>query len=63
MKLYINGHLHVQFRWCDLVAIHSWNEEDVNWYIRLTLKDNEILLDYDKKEKWLLIVDTLNLLV
>lgn len=60
VKVFINDYLHFQFKWSELVAIHSWNEEEADWYIRLTLKDGEILLDYDTKEKWLMILAAIN---
>lgn len=60
IKLYVDGYLHCQFKWIDLIGIHSWNEEGTDFFIRLTLKNSEILLNYDEKVKWLSVLETIN---
>ena len=59
VKIYINKLLHY-YTQDKIISIHSWNDED-KWYkIKITTKKSRTILVYDTFEKWENILSLLN---
>jgi len=59
IKIYINNILHL-FIADRITSLQSWNEENKWWCIEITTIHNTILLQYDSKDKWVAILNSLN---
>jgi hypothetical protein len=62
IKIYINNILHL-FIADRVTSITSWNHENIFWKMEIKTKHNTTLLEYDSSEKWILILNELDILL
>lgn len=60
IRILINGYIHLLVKEDEFLGFQSWIENKRKFFIEIYLKNGKILLGYDVREKWELILKLLN---
>lgn len=56
IHILINGLPHIILSKGKMVGFHSWEDENNKWFIKFVFKRNEMIVEYDNKDKWIAVL-------